>query len=127
MMTGIQGKKGRIAYHFGTAIGNNIKALEHKALAKGEQLKAIAELIDTQIHCNYEIYPINKLAYDRLLHSSRFEKECSPQEKAAFETYLQQQLAKITLPHKDEAFLTGKLLEMYANPLINQLATEKGK
>lgn len=127
MMTGIQGKKGRIAYHFGIAIAPDIKALEQKALSKGEQLKAIAELIDTQIHRNYEIYPINKLAYDRLLHSSRFEKECTAEEKATFDAYLQQQLAKITLPRKDEAFLTTKLLEMYANPLINKLAAEKGK
>jgi hypothetical protein len=43
------------------------------------------------------------------------------QDKERFEQYLQGQLAKITLPNKDEAFLRERMLTMYANPLRNYL------
>ena len=33
----------------------------------------------------------------------------------------EKQLAKITLPNKDEAYLRQRLLEMYANPARNYL------
>ena len=42
------------------------------------------------------------------------------EEQATFEKYLEGQMAKIALPQKDEAFLKQRMLEMYANPLINQ-------
>ena len=42
------------------------------------------------------------------------------EEQATFEKYLEGQMAKISLPQKDETFLRQRMLEMYANPLINQ-------
>ena len=39
-----------------------------------------------------------------------------------FEDYLSGQIARIDLPSPDHDFLQHKLLEMYANPLINYLA-----
>jgi hypothetical protein len=45
--------------------------------------------------------------------------------KAFFEQYLKEQIAKIQLPNKDEAFLRERLLMMYANPLRNYLATQQ--
>jgi hypothetical protein len=34
-------------------------------------------------------------------------------------------LQKIDMPGKDEAFLRTKLLEMYANPALNQLSVQR--
>jgi len=59
------------------------------------------------------------------LHTSYFSflivHEYSTIEKLDFESYLMKQMAKIDLEDKDEKFLLIKLLEMYANPLINKL------
>ena len=38
-----------------------------------------------------------------------------------FDKYLAGQLAKISIPNKDEAFLTERMLTMYANPVRNYL------
>lgn len=35
------------------------------------------------------------------------------------------QLAKIDLPNKDEAYLRERILEMYANPVRNNLAAQQ--
>jgi hypothetical protein len=41
--------------------------------------------------------------------------------------YIDERIAKIDLPDKDEEFLRFKLLEMYANPLVNQLEAFQSK
>ena len=44
-------------------------------------------------------------------------------DRTAFVKYLEGQLAKINdLPNADTAFLRERMLEMYANPAINQLS-----
>ena len=39
--------------------------------------------------------------------------------------YIDRQLDRIELEHKDQPFLREKLLQMYANPLTNHLAARK--
>ena len=51
----------------------------------------------------------------------RMSSNYTPEDKAAFENYLNAQLAKISIPNKDEAFLRERILTMYANPAVNQL------
>jgi hypothetical protein len=41
-----------------------------------------------------------------------------------FEKYLAGQLAKISIPDKDEIFLRERMLTMYANPVRNYLKTK---
>ena len=62
------------------------------------------------------------VAYDLLKGTSEFAGHYTPEEKLRFVTYIEQQLGKIKIPNKDEDFLRGKLLLMYANPLVNYLA-----
>jgi len=61
------------------------------------------------------------VAYDLLNNTGRFIKEYSMMERLDFERYLEKQIQKIELADKDVDFLKKKLLEMYANPLINYL------
>lgn len=121
MKTGITGFKGRVVYNFAGGISEQIAQIAAISDNKNEQYTLLAALIDKCIHSNYHIYANNKVAYDLLLETKRFASEYSIKEQSAFETYLQMQLDKIELPNKDEAFLRKKILEMYANPLINQL------
>ena len=60
-------------------------------------------------------------AYDLFKSENRFENEYSIMDKLDFQKYLSLQIAKIDLENKDEDFLMSKLLEMYANPLVNYL------
>ena len=121
MQVGVMGYKGKVVYTMTGDINAELKALGETITNKNELVTKTAELIDERIHSNYEIYAINKIAYDLLSATSRFETEYTMMQKLDFERYLVKQIEKIDLDEKDNDFLMKKMLEMYANPLINKL------
>ena len=122
MGIGVMGYKGHVAYTITECINEKLLQIAGENLPKKEEIAQITALIDRQIHANYVIYPNNKIAYDLLTNENQFEKEYSTVERLDFERYLMLQIEKIDLEQKDETFLRQKLLEMYANPLINYLS-----
>ena len=124
MQTGLFGYKGHIHYHVAKCINDDLDALD-PALGKGEKFAAAAKIIDRAIHSNYRFWPVNYYFYELLTGDTRFADKYTVEEKAALDAYLAGQLQKIDLPNKDEEFLRGKILEMYANPVKNYIkATE---
>ena len=122
MRIGIFGFKGHVHYHTSTPINTWLDEL--KDLPKTEVYKEIAQRIDKAIHAGYKLYPGNYIAYDELNGTSTFSKHYSEREKKVFDKYVSQQIAKINIPNKDEAFLRERILTMYANPVVNKLQTE---
>lgn len=120
MQTGMFGFKGKIHYHAAECINKAMESLD-TSLPKNELLNNIAALVDKGIHSNYVIHPINYYAYGLLTGDAQFKSKLSVEEEKQLENYFIGQLNKIELPNKDECFLMGKLLEMYANPLNNYL------
>ena len=118
MKTGILGFKGRIHYHCAPCIDDWLSTLATET-PKTELFDLIAMHIDSAIHQRYAIYPNNIVAYDMMRGTPRDKSKASAEEWDRFEQYLEGQLAKITIPNKDEAFLRSRMLTMYANPLIN--------
>lgn len=121
MQTGIIGYKGHIHYHCSACLDSYLKTLDAD-MPKADIFRTVAAYIDREIHRNYRIYPNNHVAYDLLHATDRQAAHYTAEDKAAFEQYLAQQMAKIDIPNKDEAFLRQCMLAMYANPLINHLA-----
>lgn len=121
MKTGIFGYKGRVHYHCAAPINTWIEELS--ALPKTEYYKAVAERMDKDIHQGYELFPCNYIALDELHGDAANAAHYTKADKQRFENYLAGQMAKIILDNKDEAFLRERILTMYANPLINKLAT----
>lgn len=123
METGVMGYKGKVIYEITGSINKDLNRIAVESSSKSEQITLTAELIDKRIHSHYTIFANNKIAFDTLKGEGRFEQEYSDAEKLDFDKYLAFQIAKIDLDNKDEEFLRFKLLEMYANPLINKLGT----
>ena len=121
MQTGVMGFKGRVVYRAAGNISSDILKIGAESNDKSEVYRRTAELIDKHIHADYEIYNVNKIAHDLLTGENRFAKDYDLLEKLDFEKYLEKQIMKIDLNDKDENFLRRKMLEMYANPLINHL------
>ena len=119
MRTGIFGYKGRVHYHCAAPINTWMDELAD--LPKNEFYTALAQRIDTELHRNYRLYPINYCAADLLSGNNKFSEHYSEKDKRNVEEYIARQIAKITLPNKDEAFLRERILTMYANPLYNYL------
>lgn len=124
METGILNNKGRVHFTLTQPINDQLAALD-KDMEKNELIATIANIIDKEIYKHYRFYPCNYVAYDMLTGTKRFSSNYGLRDKKHFEEYLQGQLDKIVLPNKDEAFLRTKILEMYTNPLKNQLANQE--
>jgi len=102
MKTGIEGFKGRVVYRLTPSINPEIDAMlaahpEYRELSHHDQLQHICDIIDQHIHRGYEIF----------------------KRGTEFDTYIEGQIKKISIPNKDEAFLRERLIEMYKNIELN--------
>jgi hypothetical protein len=122
MKTGIFGYKGRVKYHCAAAVNSWIGELAN--LPKTEFFSVLAQRMDRDIHRGYQLFPCNYIALDELNGNTANASHYTEAEKTRFESYLDRQLAKITIPNKDEVFLRSCMLNMYANPLRNKIAAE---
>ena len=120
MQTGLFGYKGAIHYHVADVINDEIDKID-RSLTKNEKTAAVARIIDGVLHKNYRFWPVNYYFYELLTGDTRFADKYTEEDKAKLEAYLAERISKVDLPDKDEAFLRTKILEMYANPLINSL------
>lgn len=120
MQTGLFGYKGGIHYHIADVINDKIDALD-RGMTKNEKTAAVARIIDKEIHRNYRLWPVNYYYYELLTGDTQFSDKYTSEEKVQLDNYLAERISKVDLPNKDEQFLRGKILEMYANPLINYL------
>ena len=121
MQTGLFGYKGRVHFQVAPCLNDDLKELD-RSLPKPDLFARISACIDRRIHRNYRVYPGNYVAYDWLNGTTEFVSNYTEEEKQQFMNYIEQQLAKIKIPNKDEDFLREKLLLMYSNPLVNYLA-----
>lgn len=125
MKAGMFGYKGGIHYHIADCINDEIDAID-RSLGKNEKTAAVARIIDKHIHSNYKFWAINYYFYELLTGDTRFADKYTAEEKAKLDAYLQGQIEKVDLPNRDDEFCRTKILEMYANPVINYLkATEE--
>ena len=120
MQTGIFGMKGRIHYQAAQPINTWLD--ECADLPKQAFFEAVATRMDRAIHQNYALYPNNYIAADKLDGGGRYADHYTDDDIQRFDTYIDGQLARIDLPHKDEDYLRERMLTMYANPVRNQAA-----
>ncbi len=123
MQTGIFGYKGQVHYQVAPCINEWID--EMSTLPKGEFFSAVAQRMDADIFRNYRLYPGNYAAVDLLEGSTRFASHYTEEQKQQFEKYVQSRIALVELPNPDTAYLRERILEMYANPVLNQLSVQQ--
>lgn len=119
MQTGIMGYKGHIHYDAAPCIDAWLDTLDPD-MPKADFFKAVATHIDEEVFRRYRLYPSNYVALDELEGTTAHADRYTAEQKAQFDGYIAQQMAKIQLLDKDEAFLRERLLTMYANPARNQ-------
>lgn len=122
MLTGLRGFKGHIHFHFAPCINDELDKIP-AGLDKQEIFHAVCQIIDKAIHSNYRIYPCNYIAYDRQNNTDRFADKYTEEDIAHFNKYLNRRIEKVKVPTDDEdkAYMRQRIIEMYANPLINKL------
>ena len=122
MLTGLRGFKGRIHFQFAPCINDQLDKITAD-LDKQEKIHEICRIIDRAIHAGYEIYPCNYIAYDRMNGTSRFADRYTAEDIAYFDKYLNRRIEKVKVPTDDDdkAYMRQRIIEMYANPLVNKL------
>ena len=124
METGILQYKGRVNFAFCPCINPQLESMAENP-DKVEVVHRVCAIIDSEIHRNYRIYPVNYIAFDRVEGGNRFASEYSPAEVEAFNSYIESQLDKVDLPDvsaEEREFMRDQIMRMYANPLRNKLA-----
>lgn len=121
MEIGILGKKGNVVFRFGKCINPELDKITEPD--KRLQPEIAAQIIDKEIHRNYEIFPCNYIAYDLFYKETRFEDKYTSEQLEEFKDYLDKQIKKIDLDYIDYDYVWDKMLEMYSNTLKNYLTT----
>ncbi len=121
MYTGIVGMKGRVHFSFNKILDEEIKAIGEMA-QKPDQLDVLADLIDDNILTSYQLWPSNFIAYDLLFGSENFTDKYQYEEMMFFKDYMNEKLKSVPVYGPDTVKV---FLEMYANPVKNQLALGK--
>lgn len=121
MEIGILGKKGNVVFRFGNCINDELDKITEPD--KRLQPEIAAQIIDKEIHRNYEIFPCNYIAYDLFYKETRFDDKYTSEQLEEFKDYLDKQIKKIDLDYIDYDFVWDKMLEMYSNTLKNYLTT----
>lgn len=104
MRTGIDDQKGRVVFRMTPSINAEIDQLlrerpEVKTAPINDQAQMVCDIIDQHIWAGYEIF-----------HPDLSE----------MEEYIHKQIAKSTIPNKDEQYMHDRIVEMYRNPILNK-------
>ncbi|MDE6242782.1 MAG: acyltransferase [Muribaculaceae bacterium] len=123
METGLLQYKGKVHFQLTPRINARIDEIG-TFRDNNMSAKYVGRIIDNAIHRSYEIFPLNYVAYDMLHDSKRFEAKYTAEDKAKFQDYISDQIAKVDLENiteEENEYLRHMMLVMYANPLINKL------
>lgn len=123
MKTGILGYKGHVVYRATECIDGFLETL--REAPKTEVFDLIAAQMDKQIHSAYELFPVNYVALDRLNGTrEHLDNGYTAEEEQKVDGYFKMQMQKVAIPNPDTEFLMNSMLNMYANPLKNYLASK---
>jgi len=126
METGLLKYKGRVHFAICQEINPGLEPLTESS-DKVEIIRHACSLIDNEIHSSYKIYPVNYYAFDQIEQSTRFSGEYTDAQANEYKEYFNSQLDKVELDNvtpEERAFMLQTMLNMYANPLRNQLHTK---
>jgi len=122
METGILKFKGHVMFRAGRCINDELSRFESDN--RTEIIREACRLIDREIHCGYEIYPGNYIAYDEVNGSREFADRYTKADMEKFDLYIDGQLDKVDVPDitaDERDYMRTMMLTMYANPLKNKL------
>lgn len=132
-LKGITGHKGRVNITIGQRLKRSLERLPSD-VPKNEQFRLLSQEIDRRMHLLYRLWPTNYIACD-LLHGGRvYASEYTPIQRVAFKNYLRGRVLQMAIHRRGGGILKREgmlkqareaLLQMYANPVINQ--KEAGK
>jgi 1-acyl-sn-glycerol-3-phosphate acyltransferase len=115
LLSGIMGQKKHIHIHVGTVLDKELDVITSENDNTNKQIQALAQVIDDAILSNYKLCPTNYIAYDILNKTNKYDTFYNENEKLLFERRLE-----MRIDENNPIALEG-FLNMYANPVVNQM------
>jgi 1-acyl-sn-glycerol-3-phosphate acyltransferase len=122
IITGITQQKGRVHLSIDKPVQKEDIDLSSDKIQ--DHFKNLADYIDRRIHENFKLFPGNYIAYDLLHDGNPFSDKYNAWEENKFTEYIQQILTSYKESKGYEIF-KRILLDIYANPVSNQIAINK--
>lgn len=116
ILQGIRGAKGRVHFHFGKPLNDQLEILDDGDNDK-QRLNTIREMVDKTIHQNYQLHPVNYIAYDLLHESQKYQSFYTEKEWHYHNFFFNRQIRQLKTEEMEEG--REYLLGIYANPVIN--------
>ncbi len=118
IITGITQQKGRVHLAFGQPIKRSDLAFSTDKIQ--DHFKELSEYIDKEIHQHFKLFPGNYIAYDLIHNTNKYGDRYNAWEKSRFTEHINQ-ILKTRKDKKGFAIFNRILLNIYSNPVINQL------
>lgn len=118
IITGVTQQKGRVHLAFGEVFSD--EAFQFKSDKVQDQFKELSEKLDDQIHKNFRLFPGNYIAADLLRNNTVYADKFNAWEEEKFMRHLNEKL-ELRKNKDDYEVYRRILLEIYANPVFNQL------
>ncbi|HPJ11427.1 MAG TPA: 1-acyl-sn-glycerol-3-phosphate acyltransferase [Flavobacterium sp.] len=115
LLSGIMGQKKHIHIHVCDVLDKELDVIAAQNDNTNKQVQALAQVIDDAILSTYKLWPTNYIAYDLVFKTDKFKDKYTENEKSVFERRLE-----IKIDEDNPVQLEG-FLNMYANPVVNQL------
>ncbi len=115
LLSGIMGQKKHIHIHVCDVLDKELDVIAAQNDNTNKQVQALAQVIDDAILSTYKLWPTNYIAYDLVFKTDKFKHKYTENEKSVFERRLE-----IKIDEDNPVELEG-FLNMYANPVVNQL------
>lgn len=117
MLEGLSVYKGRVNFAITPPLDQELDYLEDKD-NHGDRIAELATLVDERIHKNFKLWPNNYIAYDLMHSTTQFADKYSEEEKTKFIQVMTQKIDKLS---GNRSILNNIFLEIYANPVKNNL------
>lgn len=118
IITGIKQPKGKIHLAFGKVIQEELSEI-NKVGNDNEKIKQLTALIDKQIHNDFQLNPVNYIAYDFSFQTNVFKNNYTLEEKTNFEKYVAEKTSSLS---GEQEVLKAMFYKMYAYPVSNKLS-----
>ncbi len=115
ILTGIKQWKGNVHLSICPPLSEN-EIEDASKLSKNDRYHYLCHVIDQRIIMGYRLWKNNYIAYDIVNASGKYSSEYSPEEKAAFEAYIEIQ-SRQTQPKKPRDYAKDVLFHIYSNPV----------
>ncbi len=118
IVTGIRQKKGNVHINIDDPL-TEAEIQDAAICDKNDRYQKIRSVMNRRIIEGYKLWKTNYMAYDWVNGTDKYASQYTPEDRKAFEAYIEKQLSSVE-PELNQADLKDILLHIYSNPVLSK-------